>query len=108
MDLTLSLAPMEGITGYVFRNAHHKFFGGSSQVRYYTPFVVCTFTKRIKTREKQDVLPEHNEGIPLVPQLLIPLVPQLLSNKAEEFLYTARSMAEFGYREVNLNCNGMI
>ncbi len=100
MDLTLSLAPMEGITGYVFRNAHHKFFGGSSQVRYYTPFVVCTFTKRIKTREKQDVLPEHNEGIPLV--------PQLLSNKAEEFLYTARSMAEFGYREVNLNCNGMI
>ena len=95
MDLTLSLAPMEGITGYVFRNAHHKFFGGSSQVRYYTPFVVCTFTKRIKTREKQDVLPEHNEGIPLV--------PQLLSNKAEEFLYTARSMAEFGYREVNLN-----
>ena len=88
--MLLSLAPMEGITGYVFRNVHHAFFGRWTD-RYYTPFVVCTYTKRIKTREKWDVLPENNKG------------PQLLSNKAEEFLFTARTMAELGYREVNLN-----
>jgi tRNA-dihydrouridine synthase len=92
--MLLSLAPMEGITGYVFRNVHHAFFGRWTD-RYYTPFVVCTYTKRIKTREKRDVLPENNKGVPLI--------PQLLSNKAEEFLFTARTMAELGYREVNLN-----
>lgn len=92
--MELSLAPMEGITGYVYRNAHHAFFGQWTD-RYYTPFVVSTYTKKIKTREKIDVLPENNRGIPLV--------PQLLSNRAEEFLYTAKTMASFGYTEVNLN-----
>ena len=30
-------APMEGITGYVYRNAHHRVFGGVD--RYFTPFL---------------------------------------------------------------------
>lgn len=91
--MQLYFAPLEGITGYVYRNAHHACFGGVD--RYFTPFVVATFTRKVKTREKMDILPQNNTGIPLV--------PQILSNNADEFLATARYMADFGYPEVNLN-----
>ena len=91
--MQLYFAPLEGITGYVYRNAHHACFGGVD--RYFTPFVVATFTRKVKTREKMDILPQNNTGTPLV--------PQILSNNAEEFLATARYMADFGYPEVNLN-----
>lgn len=91
--MQLYFAPLEGITGYVYRNAHHACFGGVD--RYFTPFVVATFTRKVKTREKMDILPQNNAGTPLV--------PQILSNNAEEFLATARYMADFGYPEVNLN-----
>ena len=91
--MQLYFAPLEGITGYVYRNAHHACFDGVD--RYFTPFVVATFTRKVKTREKMDILPQNNAGTPLV--------PQILSNNAEEFLATARYMADFGYPEVNLN-----
>lgn len=91
--MQLYFAPLEGITGYVYRNAHHACFGGVD--RYFTPFVVATFTRKVKTREKMDILPQNNAGTPLV--------PQILSNNADEFLATAHYMADFGYPEVNLN-----
>ena len=31
------------------------------------------------------------------------VVPQILTNRAEDFIRTARKLAEYGYREVNLN-----
>lgn len=41
------------------------------------------------------MLPEHNQGIPLV--------PQILTNRAEDFIWAAGEMKARGYREVNLN-----
>lgn len=84
---------MEGITGYVYRNAHRAVFPGAD--RYFTPFVVATYTRSFKTKEKEDVAPENNPGHDLV--------PQILSNRADEFLWAASYMADLGYREVNLN-----
>ena len=49
------LAPMEGITGYLYRNAYVKYFGGMD--RYYTPFISST---GLNHNELIDVLPEHN------------------------------------------------
>ena len=86
-------APLEGITGYVYRNTHHKFFPGTD--RYYTPFAAPNYTKNFKTKEKQDIAPENNAGVPLV--------PQILSNKADETLWAVEEMVQRGYREVNLN-----
>lgn len=86
-------APLEGITGYVYRNAHHKFFPGTD--RYYTPFVAPNYTKHFKAKEKKDVAPENNAGVPVV--------PQVLSNKADETLWAVEELAKRGYREVNLN-----
>ena len=89
-------APLEGITGYIYRNAHHKFFPGTD--RYYTPFVAPNYTKHFKAKEKQDVAPENNAGVPVV--------PQVLSNKADETLWAVEELARRGYREVNLNHAG--
>ncbi|MDO4266916.1 MAG: tRNA-dihydrouridine synthase family protein [Eubacteriales bacterium] len=86
-------APMEGITGYVFRNAHHRHFNGIS--RYYTPFIAPGQTRRLTGRELEDVRPENNKGVPVV--------PQILTNKAEDFLWAAGILKEMGYGEVNLN-----
>lgn len=86
-------APLEGITGYLYRNAHYEMFGSIDT--YFTPFVSPTSNHSFKSREKRDVVPEHNAGTPVV--------PQILTNHADEFLYTAERLVEYGYPEINLN-----
>ncbi len=86
-------APMEGITGYVFRNAHHKFCGGADA--YYTPFITPTQNRKMTARELEDVRPEHNQGLTVV--------PQVLTNQADGFLWAADKLGQMGYSEVNLN-----
>lgn len=86
-------APMEGLTGYIYRNAHHTFFGNVDQ--YYSPFIVANQSDKLKTKELNDILPEHNQGIDLV--------PQLLTNQAKDFIHTAKKLKGMGYQEINLN-----
>ena len=86
-------APLEGITGYIYRNAHHKFFEGVD--KYFTPFVTPKPKKGLNARERNDILPEHNEAMNVV--------TQILTNKAEDFIKVAGIMEELGYKEVNLN-----
>lgn len=84
------LAPMEGITTYIYRSTFEKYYGGIDQ--YYTPFLS---SMHLSTREKNEVLPEHNRGIKLI--------PQILTNRVEEFVEIAKSLKEYGYETVNLN-----
>ncbi len=87
-------APMEGITGWQFRRIHRRYFGGVD--RYFSPFLSPNQHHVFSRKELWDVLPEHNEGVPLV--------PQILTKRAEDFLWCAGELAAMGYREVNLNC----
>jgi tRNA-dihydrouridine synthase len=88
--MKIYLAPMEGLTGWIFRNAYHKYYGNID--KYFTPFVShITLTNR----ELQDILPEHNEGMNVV--------PQILTNRAADFINLTKKFAELGYKEVNLN-----
>lgn len=84
------LAPMEGPTTYNFRTNWNRFYGGMD--KYFTPFIS---NRHMNSRERNDVLPEHNVGMDTV--------PQILTNKAEEFLSLAEQLSGYGYREVNLN-----
>lgn len=86
-------APMEGITGYVYRNVHKRHFEGVD--RYFLPFLLPNQTRSFTTREKKDIQPEHNAGLQAV--------PQVLTNKAEDFLWAANELENRGYTEVNLN-----
>lgn len=87
---TCYLAPMEGITTYIYRSAYHRYFGGID--KYFTPFIA---SRRMNSREVNEILPEHNEGIRVV--------PQILTNRADEFLDIAAQIAAYGYTSVNLN-----
>lgn len=90
MKYQISMAPMEGLTGYVYRRAHHAYFAPLDT--YYTPFIS---NKKLGSRERHDVLPEHNEGMHVI--------PQILTNRADDFLEIEKQLYEYGYREVNLN-----
>lgn len=87
------MAPLEGITGYIFRTTYHKYFGGID--KYFTPFISPNQKKICRTREKKDILPENNEGMNVV--------SQILTNNSEMFLKTVDYLKDYGYREVNLN-----
>lgn len=86
-------APLEGITGHVFRRVHSRYFPGLD--KYFTPFLSPTQDGRFPSRALRDVLTEENAGLPVV--------PQLLTRRAPDFLWAARQLAELGYSEVNLN-----
>lgn len=91
--MQIYFAPLEGITGFVFRNAYSKYYGGVD--KYFTPFITPHTKKNMDTRERRDILPENNAGLYVV--------PQVLTNKAEELIAVCKELKEYGYQEVNLN-----
>lgn len=91
--MNIYLAPLEGITGNIFRTALHNTFGGAD--KYFTPFITPSEKGALGTKAYNDVLPENNVGQRLV--------PQILTNSAEGFLTMCSRLAEFGYDEFDLN-----
>ena len=91
--MKLYFAPLEGITGYIQRQTFAEHFGGVD--KYFIPFIQPKQHGHFSNREKQDIAPEHNQGLNAV--------PQLLTNSAHDFLQTAAKLQEMGYDEVNLN-----
>lgn len=86
-------APMEGLTGYVYRNAHNTFFHNIN--KYFSPFIVANQCESFKSRELRDILPENNPGIVLV--------PQLMTNHAKDFIRASKRIESLGYHEINFN-----
>ena len=93
--MLLSLAPMEGITGYAFRRVHAEIFGALD--RYYTPFIspLPKVGTPFSKRNNRELDPENNQGLNVV--------PQLLTNDADRFVWTTQLLADMGYKEVDLN-----
>ncbi len=87
------MAPMEEVTGYVFRNVYKEMFGDIS--KYFSPFITTVAKGRLKTRDEKDVRPEHNANLRLV--------PQILTNRVDTFMQILELLYEMGYREYNLN-----
>lgn len=93
MLMLLYFAPMEGVTGYLYRNVHAAFFPGVDQ--YYAPFIAPDGSGNFRAGHLRDILPENNRDLRLV--------PQILCSRPEPFLKVARELAAMGYQEVNLN-----
>ncbi len=87
------LAPMEGITGHIYRNSYEKYFHNID--KYFTPFIVPNQSVSLKTKELKDLLPQNKKGLNIV--------PQILTNDAEGFILTANKLKQLGYEEINLN-----
>lgn len=91
--MKLEMAPLEGLTTYIFRNVHAKHFGKMD--KYYTPFLSLHKEKEFSHKERQEILPENNAGLCVV--------PQVLTNSAVDFLKAAQKLKDIGYEEVNIN-----
>ncbi len=91
--MTGYMAPLEGITTYIYRAAYHHHFRPMD--KYFTPFISPAQKRPLRTRETRDVCPENNEGLPVI--------PQILTNDVALFLDTCRELEALGYTEVNLN-----
>ena len=91
--MNLYFAPLEGIGGYIYRNAQADYFEKAD--KYYSPFLAPNQNRSISPKEYKDIAPEHNEDITLV--------PQIMANNAEIFLKAAQELEQLGYKEINLN-----
>ena len=91
--MNLYFAPLEGIGGYIYRNAQADYFEKAD--KYYSPFLAPNQNRSISPKEYKDIAPEHNEDIMLV--------PQIMANNAEIFLKAAQELDQLGYKEINLN-----
>lgn len=86
-------APMEGITGSLYRRIHAQHFPGMD--RYFIPFLEPREGKCFDGHDRRECDPEQNRGLAVV--------PQLLTNRGDRFLDGARRLADLGYQEINLN-----
>lgn len=65
--LPIHFAPLQGYTEDAYRRLHHQMFGGVEA--YYTPFIRLEH-KEVRSKDLRDVKPEHNVGVPVVPQII--------------------------------------
>ena len=87
------MAPLEGITLCEYRKLHSMMFPGADA--YYTPFIAPDTQGNFREKYLRELLPDNNEGIHLIPQLLV--------SRPEPFLITASKLKALGYDEVDLN-----
>lgn len=85
------IAPLQGLTGRVFRNAFFGSFGGVSAA--VTPFISTPPKFSLSKTDKKELAVLEDCHI----------VPQVLSNSSDDILKCAEILAAYGYSEVNLN-----
>lgn len=90
---TLYMAPIRGITQFIYRNLYFKFFGGFDLA--VAPFIPTIQSRKCKNSHIKDVLPENNKGFPVV--------PQLMSNNSDDFIFLCRKLHDHGYDIFNWN-----
>jgi tRNA-dihydrouridine synthase len=93
MSFKLYLAPLRGITDYIYRNTFSRHFNGFDAA--VTPFIPTLKTVRAKPSHLKDVLPENNSAMPIV--------PQIIGNNHENFIPLAGQLFDLGYETVNWN-----
>lgn len=89
----IDFAPLDGITKVVFRRVWHRHFGGAD--RYFIPLFSPTGQHILTDRDRRELDPAVNGGMPLV--------PQVMTRVAGDFLWAAEQVRDMGYTEVNLN-----
>ncbi|MGE0560557.1 MAG: tRNA dihydrouridine synthase [Flavobacteriales bacterium] len=93
MNHSLLSSPLQGFTDFRFRNAFNKYFGGIDT--FYTPYIRFNGKMEIKPAFERDILPKNNT--------VKELIPQIMTNNADEFLFVAKYIQQFGYKELNWN-----
>ncbi len=87
------MAPLQGFTDVTFRNVYAGHFSGVDEAL--APFIPTMGQRRIKPSRLMDVTSQHNQAIPVT--------PQILGNTADDFIFLARQLADMGHSLVNWN-----
>ena len=90
---TLTLAPLRGLTDAIYRNTFARHFKGFDQAM--APFITTFQGTKIKSAKLDDLLPENNKNLPVI--------PQILSKDADQFKTLASMLYDLGYETVNWN-----
>ena len=88
----IEFAPLQGYTDAIYRTMHNNVFGGINC--YYSPFIRLE-KGEVRQKDIKDILPENNENINLVPQIIV--------NSNEEFLKLTESVSNLGYKRIDIN-----
>ena len=88
----IEFAPLQGYTDAIYRTIHNKVFGGINC--YYSPFIRLE-KGEVRQKDIKDILPENNENINLVPQIIV--------NSNEEFLKLTESVCNLDYKRIDIN-----
>ena len=88
----IHFAPLQGHTDDVYRRTHHQLLGGIE--RYYTPFVRVE-AGDIRSKDRRDIDPKNNEGVPVVPQIIF--------KSLKEFMFLVDEIEASGYKAIDLN-----
>lgn len=88
----IEFAPLQGYTDAIYRTMHNKVFGGINS--YYSPFIRLE-KGEVRQKDIKDILPENNENINLVPQIIV--------NSNEEFLKLTELVCNLGYKRIDIN-----
>lgn len=88
----IHFAPMQGYTEDCYRRIHNEVCGGVDC--YYTPFLRLEHCK-VRSKDLRDVKPENNEGVNLVPQLIV--------RDADELDALLEVVRRFGYQRADIN-----
>ena len=90
------VAPMEGLTDRVWRQAHQKWFAfPGAPARYYAPFISPPENRILIKKKMAELAPAANPGAPVI--------PQLLAKDGELAAWMIGELRGMGYTEVNLN-----
>lgn len=90
---TFYLAPLQGFTDFVYRKCYHQLFDGIDG--YFIPYISIGKGGEIRKSQFREILPENNEQVPVVPQILCANVV--------EMRLLANEIKRFGYERINLN-----
>lgn len=90
--IPIHFAPLQGHTDDVYRRTHHALIGGIE--RYYTPFVRVE-AGGIRSKDRRDIDPKNNIGVPVTPQLIF--------SSMKELEYLTGEVEALGYQSIDLN-----
>lgn len=86
------LAPLQGFTDFVYRKAYSQVFSGVD--KFFTPYLTLK-NKELARKYLKEVLPENNQNINVVPQVLV--------ENEEELSVLTSLLKEYAYSEININ-----
>lgn len=91
-QLSIFCAPLQGVTDARFRRQHYLLHGGVDC--YFTPFLRWE-RQGVRPKDRRDVLPTANQGVPVV--------PQVIAANRDEFCHLCDFLQKLGWTAIDLN-----